>query len=147
MKVEIRIDKSISKSEINALITCPEVTETVLEAQRLLLGLGEGETVITGMENGRTVIIDRSELYAVKSENGKTLLVCREKSYESPKPLKDFEGLRDFMRISKSCIVNLKKLKLVEPHYSGLMILELKNGSKEFISRKYLPDLKNYLGL
>ena len=147
MKVEIRIDKSISKSEINALITCPEVTETVLEAQRLLLGLGEGETVITGMENGRTVIIDRSELYAVKSENGRTLLVCKEKSFESPKPLKDFEGLRDFMRISKSCIVNLKKLKLVEPHYSGLMILELKNGSKEFISRKYLPDLKNYLGL
>ena len=147
MKVEIRIDKSISKSEINALITCPEVTEAVLEAQRLLLGLGEDEAVITGTENGRTVIIDRSELYAVKSENGRTLLVCKEKSFESPKPLKDFEGLRDFMRISKSCIVNLKKLKLVEPHYSGLMILELKNGSKEFISRKYLPDLKNYLGL
>lgn len=147
MKVEIRIDKSISKSEINALITCPEVTETVLEAQRLLLGLGEGETVITGTENGRTVIIERQELFAIKSENGRTQLVCKEKSFESPKPLKDFEGLRDFMRISKSCIVNLKKLKLVEPHYSGLMLLTLKNGSKEYISRKYLPDLKKYLGL
>ena len=149
MKVEIRIDKSISKSETSAVITCPEVTETVLEAQRLLLGLAldDGESVITGTESGRTVIIERSELYAVKSENGKTLLVCREKRLESQKPLKDFEGLRDFMRISKSCIVNLKKLKLVEPHYSGLMILELKNGSKEFISRKYLPDLKRYLGL
>lgn len=147
MKVEIKIDKSISKSETNALITCPEVTEAVLEAQRILLGLGEDEAVITGTENGRTVIIDRSELYAVKSENGRTLLVCKEKSFESPKPLKDFENLRDFMRISKSCIVNLKKLKLVEPHYSGLMLLTLKNGSKEYISRKYLPDLKNYLGL
>lgn len=118
MKVEIRIDSSISKSEINALITCPEVTEAVLEAQRLLLGLGEDEAVITGMENGRTVIIERQELFAIKSENGRTQLVCKEKSFESPKPLKDFEGLRDFMRISKSCIVNLKKLKLVEPHYS-----------------------------
>lgn len=147
MKVEIRIDSSISKSEINAVITCPEVTEAVLEAQRLLLGLGEDEAVITGMENGRTVIIERSELYAIKSENSRTQLVCKEKSFESPKPLKDFEGLRDFMRISKSCIVNLKKLKLVEPHYSGLMLLTLKNGSKEYISRKYLPDLKKYLGL
>ena len=59
MKVEIRIDKSISKSETNALITCHEVTEAVLEAQRFLLGIGESEAVITGTENGRTVIVER----------------------------------------------------------------------------------------
>lgn len=147
MKVEIRIDKSISKTETNAVITCPEVTEAVLEAQRLLLGIGESEAVITGTENGRTVIVERSELYAIRSEDGRTKLVLKEKTLESPRALREFEALKDFMRISKSCIVNLKKLKCVEPHLSGLMLLTLKNGAKDYISRKYLPDLKKYLGL
>ena len=147
MKVEINLDKSVAKGGAYAVINCCEITETVLEAQKYLLGLGSDEGVIIGSENGRTVIIERSELYLIRSENGKTQLVCKDKSYESPKPLKDFETLRGFMRISKSCIVNLKKLKHVEPHYSGLMLLQLKNGSKEYISRKYLPELKRWLGL
>ena len=30
---------------------------------------------------------------------------------------------------------------------SGLLLLCLKNGEKEYISRKYLPEFKRYLGL
>jgi two-component system response regulator LytT len=30
---------------------------------------------------------------------------------------------------------------------SGMMLLKLKNGMKDYVSRKYLPSLKNYLGI
>ena len=35
----------------------------------------------------------------------------------------------------------------VEPTLGGLMLLVLKNGCRDHISRKYLPAFKQYLGL
>lgn len=53
----------------------------------------------------------------------------------------------DFVRISKTTIVNLKKIKRVAPSLKGMMFIELKNGLKDNISRKYLPDFKRALDL
>ena len=51
------------------------------------------------------------------------------------------------MRISKGTLANLSCIDHVEPTLGGLMLLVLKNGCKECISRKYLPAFKKYLGL
>ena len=53
----------------------------------------------------------------------------------------------DFLRINKSTLVNLRQLDYVEPTLGGLMLLVLKNGCRDHISRKYLPAFKQYLGL
>lgn len=53
----------------------------------------------------------------------------------------------DFVRISKTTIVNIKKIERVAPSLRGMMFIELKNGLKDNISRKYLPDFKNALDL
>lgn len=53
----------------------------------------------------------------------------------------------DFIRISKTTIVNLKRIKRVAPSLKGMMFIELKNGLKDNISRKYLPDFKKALDL
>lgn len=49
------------------------------------------------------------------------------------------------MRVSKSVLVNLQYLDCVEPSFGGIMLLVLKNGCKDYISRKYLPAFKNIL--
>ena len=53
----------------------------------------------------------------------------------------------DFVRISKATIVNLKKIERVAPSLKGMMFIQLKNGLKDNISRKYLPDFKQALDL
>ena len=53
----------------------------------------------------------------------------------------------DFMQVSKSACINLKFLESVEPSFNGVMLLYLKDGEKEYISRKFVPKLKEYLGL
>ena len=53
----------------------------------------------------------------------------------------------DFMRISKSIIVNLRKIESVEAVFNGMLLLRMKNGSKEYVSRTYLPQMKEYLGI
>lgn len=51
------------------------------------------------------------------------------------------------MQISKSAVINLKQIDFVEPSFSGMMKLFLKNKQSEYISRKYLSEFKKCLGL
>ena len=54
---------------------------------------------------------------------------------------------RGFMQISKQTIINLSYIKSVEAGFSGTLLLKLKNGLSDYVSRKYLPELKKYLGI
>jgi DNA-binding LytR/AlgR family response regulator len=51
------------------------------------------------------------------------------------------------MQISKSTLINLSCMDCIEPGFSGTLLLKLKNGSKDYVSRTYLPEFKKYLGL
>ena len=51
------------------------------------------------------------------------------------------------MQISKSCAVNFSYIQSVEAGFGGSLLLKMRNGLSDYVSRKYLPDLKNYLGL
>jgi DNA-binding LytR/AlgR family response regulator len=53
----------------------------------------------------------------------------------------------DFLRISKSVIVNLSKIKSLSPALSGRFEAALDNGEKVIISRQYVGDLKKRLGI
>ena len=47
-----------------------------------------------------------------------------------------------FVRISKSVILNMEKVKEYRPVMGGIMMAELANGEKTYISRKYLKELR-----
>ncbi len=51
------------------------------------------------------------------------------------------------MKISKSTIINLNQVNSVKPSFNGMISLLLKNSCKDYISRKYIPSFKKYLGL
>lgn len=53
----------------------------------------------------------------------------------------------DFIRISKSMILNLSKVKRFAPYMGGRFEALLENGEKVLISRQYVPELKKVLGL
>ena len=54
---------------------------------------------------------------------------------------------KQFMQISKSTLINLSYMDSIEPGFSGTLLLKLKNGCKDYVSRTYLPEFKKYLGL
>ena len=85
----------------------------------------------------------------VRVENEKTYLVGENETYRTGKRLYEMSELlgAGFMQVSRSAIINLKYLESVEPSFNGVMLLHLKNGTSEYISRKYVPELKKYLGL
>ena len=53
----------------------------------------------------------------------------------------------DYIRISKSSIVNLNKIKSIRPDFGGKIIATMENNEKIYISRQYVPILKKKLGI
>ena len=51
------------------------------------------------------------------------------------------------MQISKTTLVNLSCMDSIEAGFSGTLLLKLKNGCSDYVSRTYLPKFKKYLGL
>ena len=145
MKVEIKLLPEAE--EPYAVICTREVTSEIRRAAELLEKESPG--VIPVKENDRIVLLRPEEIYMVRTENEKTAVYTKSKRYDGGRRLYEFESILGtaFMRISKGALVNLRCLDCVEPSLGGLMLLVLKNGCKECISRRYLPDFKKYLGL
>ena len=52
-----------------------------------------------------------------------------------------------FVRISGSEIVNLKKVKNFDLSFAGTICVELMNGTSSFVSRRYVSKIKKILGI
>ena len=52
-----------------------------------------------------------------------------------------------FVRISKSCILNIHFIEKVKPTLNGKYEVLLINGEKLIINRHYVPDFKKKFGL
>mgnify|MGYP002891869244 FL=1 len=95
------------------------------------------------------IILQPKEIYMVRVENKDTIIYGKEHRYRSRKRLCEMQQQlgAGFMQISKSTLVNLSYMNNVEAGFSGTLLLKLKNGCKDYVSRKYLPEFKKYLGL
>lgn len=148
MKVEVRISETAA--EPYAVIYTHKVTEEILKIATLIEKENCIEnSILTVMDNDRIIVLRPVEVYMIRIENEKAVVYSKTHKYSSNRRLYEFETLlgNEFMRISKSTLVNLKYLDFVEPSFGGTMLLVLKNGCKDYISRKYLPTFKKYLGL
>ncbi|MNO06005.1 LytTr DNA-binding domain protein [compost metagenome] len=70
--------------------------------------------------------------------------------YEVKQKLYELEALSSRLscfRASKSTVLNIAKISMVRPAFSGRFEAVLDNGERVVISRQYVPVLKNMLGL
>ena len=140
MKVQLFVSKDLEES--HAEIYTDVLTDNIQKAMVLLEdedleGNIDGKNSILAVKKGKDIVIKQLKVFTEKSE------------YLLKKPLYQIEDDLDsnFVRISKSTIVNMRKIERVAPSLKGMMFISLKNGLKDNISRKYLPDFKNALGL
>ena len=144
MKVSVEITPGVK--EPYAVIYTAQVTE---EIQRTIDLLGTGDTPVTAYHEEKLIILQPEDIFMVRVEDGDTILYGAKQKFRSRKRLYELsiQMGKQFMQISKSTLVNLSYLDSVEPGLGGTMLLKLKNGCKDYVSRKYLPDFKRYLGL
>ena len=145
--MKVNIDISAEYKEPFAVIHTDKVTG---EIQRMIDIFSNSETPITALQNEEDIVVlQPKDIYMVKVENGDTVIYGAKQKYRSRKRLYELADQlgKQFMQISKTTLINLSYMDSIEPGFSGTLLLKLKNGNKDYVSRKYLPEFKKYLGL
>jgi len=146
MKVNLFVSKDIEESYAD--IHTSELSDNISKAISIL----ESEDVndMLAVKKGSDIaLLESSDVYMFRVEEKQVKVYTENDEYVIKKPLYQVEDSlgNDFLRISKTTIVNFKKIERVAPSLRGMMFVQLKNGLKDNISRKYLPDFKQALNL
>lgn len=147
MKVDIRIDDSCTEPTV--VITAARVTDEVRRAAELLADLGPLDLLV-GFQNGMAHVLDPADIQRVYASRGKVYavtgkgeFVLRIRLYEAEKRL----AARHFIRISNSEIVNLREVDRFDLSISGTILVQLRQGEITYVSRRYVPKIREALGM
>lgn len=145
MKITIETPNDGEEEEI--IIRCHNMNERVME---LIAALKNNDIQMTGYLDERIVKLVPKDIYYFESVDNKVYAYTQKEVYEVRKKLYEIENefiYTDFLRISKSIIVNLSKIKYIKPILNGKYEARLRNEEKIIISRQYMSDLKQKLGI
>ena len=134
MKVRINQDKTMS--EIEVIVNCPTVDARV---RNLLDALRQCAVSLTGMAEDMTVCVPLHTILYIESINRKTFFYDENRVFRCKDSL--LEQYR-FLRISKSCIVNIAQVASTyrcDNHRLGLL---LRNGERLVAGRVYAAKVR-----
>ncbi len=152
--MKITIVDSLPGEEDEIIVKCSSLSEPVI---RLLNELKNSdlakEKVLHKLHvylDGEIYLIEPAEVYYFEYVDQKVFVYCKSKVYEIRNKLYELEemlSVKDFIRVSKSCILNLNKIHRLSPGFGGRFEALLKNGERVIISRQYVNVMKEALGL
>jgi len=100
--------------------------------------------------DGAIFTVPAHAVFYMESIDGNTFVYTESKEYESTLSLNALEdnlSSAGFVRISKSCVLNLHYLKCVTPLWNARLEACMKNGERLIITRHYAETLKEKLGI
>lgn len=146
MKIIIE-DSQPGEEEI--IIKCSSLSPRVMELIKELKTKEVVEKLHVYLD-GQIHFIEPSEVFYFEYVEQKVFVYCKTKVYEIKNKLYEIEEMlsnKDFIRVSKSTILNLNKISSIAPSFGGRFEASLKNGESIIISRQYVNVLKNALGI
>lgn len=146
MQVEIKIDSSYTEPKI--IILTNAMTE---EIHDIVKKLSENvPLIISGSKDQKVEVLEETDLIRIYANSGKVYAVTskgeytlRLRLYEIEERLNPFQ----FVRISNSEIINLKKVNHFDLSFTGTICVKLSNGMTTYVSRRYVSRIKKILGI
>ncbi len=144
--MKIVIEELQDGEEDQIIIKCREMPDELLHVLAMLKSQG----ALIAYDGNEIHRVQPKEIYYIEVVDNKTFLYCEAKVLESKQKLYELGSYlsnNDFLRVSKSVLLNLSKIKSLSPALSGRFEATLDNNEKIIISRQYVSDLKKMLGI
>lgn len=146
MKIQLIIDGKIQETEIQ--IRANQYNEQI---ERLMKQLQELQTItaIDGYLQQEIHMLKIKDIYYIYAEGAKVFLQTVDHEFESKRKLYELEMMlsHDFVRVSKSTLVNIGKVVSIQMGRIGTTEIILDDELSVHVSRKYFKALKNRLGI
>ena len=140
--MEIKLLKIAKEQPEQMEIRCHEVTEEIKE---IVSFVKTRQGRLTGLQEDRQFEVPVSEVCYIEAVDNKVFLYTAKQVYETRQKLYELEELlkdKYFLRVSKSLLLNLMKVRAIKPALNGRFTAVLQSGEEIIISRKYVPELK-----
>lgn len=143
--MDVKIEKIGKENRELVLIRCYEVTDEVREIEAYVKSR---QGSLSGTLDSRQYEIAVPDIFYIESVDGRTFLYTRDQVYETQRRIYELEDMlqnKRFFRISKSMLLNLMKIRSVQPAFNGRFTAILQSGEEVIISRNYVKDFKSAL--
>ena len=146
MQVEIKLDESCTEPKI--VIYTASMSEDV---QTIVHTLTDSPLqILFGKQGEKIQPLIQADLIRVYAAGGKVFAVTDSGEYTLRQRLYELESRlppSQFVRISNSEIINLKKVDHFDLNFAGTICVKLSDGSTTYVSRRYVSKLKKRLEL
>ena len=145
MKISINYDPNIKEPELT--IVCSNYNDDIKE---ILDCISLVNNTISGMRGEETYFISLSDILYFETVDGKVFFYTADNTYETSTKMYRLEEKFEntpFSRISKSLIVNLRHVRSIKVEKNSRMCVTLSNGERVIVSRQYLNNIREKLGL
>ena len=145
MKIKLDIDGKYDDTEI--IIRAPHLNNDI---ERIVAMMRMIDMQIAVRKDNETFLLETDRILYVEAVDRKTFVYTSTETYESELKLYELEQelvQRDFLRISKQSLVNLRKIKSLKADVNRKIRITLQNGEQIVVSRMYSDELRRKLGL
>lgn len=149
MKVGINIDHSVE--EVEVLITAQEQSRTVNALYEHIVEFDKKSLeTLTAYRDDIAKIVNMTDVFRIYTGNQKVYIQTHQGEYAIRYRLYELEEALDkkqFLRISNSEIVNVKKIRDIDLSIIGRICIRFLNNTQTYVSRRYIPKIKKSLGI
>ena len=145
MKINLDIDGKYDDTEV--IIRAPHLNNDI---ERMVVMMRMIDMQIAVRKDNETYLLETEKILYIEAVDRKTFVYTNSENYESELKLYEIEQElieRDFLRISKNSIVNLRKIKSLKTDVNRKIRITLQNGEQIVVSRMYSDELRKKLGL
>lgn len=146
-RVELTLDEELDENHI--VIQCQSQTLGAKIMSHLNSLNGDRRRLVVKQAE-EYVMVQKSEIIFAEVYGKELTLYTQKEELKTSKTLSSLMGelsKEKFVQVSKSSVLNMEMIQRVEPSFSGNLVARMANGMKVSISRRYVPQLKNMLGI
>lgn len=137
----------VDKLEENKILITVETEKQNSNIDKLIQYIEsfEKEKVVETKENERMTVKIKEILYFY-SDKKYNYCKTNKGEYKIKSKLYELEKMDvDFLRISKSCVINLQKVKHFDLGETGRIIVKFEDDSEQIVARRKIKDVMDYL--
>lgn len=135
------------ENNIQIIIKCKQIDNEVM---RLKSHIELFDSKLSAKKDNELYFINSSEILYFDSVDNRTFLYTTDDVMEINQRLYELENIlsdKDFVRISKSQIVNINKIQSLKPELNRTILATMCNNEQLSISRKYVKTIRGILSI
>lgn len=147
IKIVTNLDDSLDPNLIEVLIKAANNSEELQNVINNIQSISHDITVMIGKKENKIYILRTKDIVVFYASNNHVYCKTMEEEFQVDKRMYELEeiGQGKFIRISKSCIVNLDFVTHFDLTYLGNIIVKLKNGDTQNVSKRKIPEMMRFL--